>query len=198
MTKNVVWQSSLVDESERSECLGQRGCVVWLTGLSGSGKSTVARALEKSLIGHGHAAYVLDGDNVRHGLNSDLGFTPRDRTENIRRIGEVAGLFADSGIIAISAFISPYRADREGARQAARPHAFIEVFLDVPIEICESRDPKGLYKRARAGEISDFTGIDAPYERPETPEVTLRTDVSTVQEEVERLVKELHTRKILD
>lgn len=198
MTQNIVWQSSLIEASERRRCMGQRGCVVWLTGLSGSGKTTVARALEKTLIKQRHPAYVLDGDNVRHGLNADLGFRPRDRTENIRRIGEVAALFADAGMIAVTAFISPYRVDRAGARSAATPHPFLEVYLDVPFEVCEERDPKGLYKKARAGDISDFTGIDAPYEQPESPEVVLKTHESTVQEEVERLVNVLHDRGILD
>lgn len=198
MTDNITWQSSLVGDGERSRCMGQRGCVLWLTGLSGSGKSTVARALEKALISHGHPAYVLDGDNVRHGLNSDLSFSPGDRTENIRRIGEVAALFADSGMIAITAFISPYREDRERARKSAAPLPFLEVFLDVPIAVCEARDPKGLYKKARAGEITDFTGVDAPYEAPKAPEISLRTHETTVDQEVQRLVRELHDRKILD
>ncbi len=198
MTDNITWQASLVAPEERWSCLGQRGCVLWLTGLSGSGKSTVARALEKALLGAGHAAYVLDGDNVRHGLNADLGFSHQDRTENIRRIGEVAALFADAGMIAITAFISPYRCDRARARHSAHPHPFLEVFLDVPIEVCEERDPKGLYKKARAGQLADFTGIDAPYEAPATPEVVLNTHLTTLAEEVDRLVRELHERAILD
>ena len=198
MAENITWQSSLVEEDERSRCMGQRGCVVWLTGLSGSGKSTIARGLEQALIRHGHPAYVLDGDNVRHGLNSDLGFLPEDRTENIRRIGEVAALFADAGMIAVTAFISPYRVDRERARRSAGSLPFLEVFLDVPVAVCEARDPKGLYKKARAGQISDFTGIDAPYEAPVAAEVVLRTHECTVEQEIERLVQELHDRGILD
>ncbi len=149
--------------------------VIWLTGLSGSGKSTTAYALERALVDAGHLAYVLDGDNVRHGLNADLGFSADDRAENIRRIGEVAGLFADAGVIAIASFISPYRADRARAREVAGDGRFVEVYLDVPLDVCEQRDPKGLYAKARAGEIADFTGVSAPYEAPDAPELTLDT-----------------------
>jgi adenylyl-sulfate kinase len=177
--------------------MGQRGCVLWLTGLSGSGKSTVAGALEKTLVDSGRIAYVLDGDNVRHGLNSDLGFAAGDRAENIRRVGEVAALFADAGIIVITAFISPYREDRRRAREAVAPKTFIEVFIDAPVEICEQRDPKGLYRKARSGELAQFTGIDAPYEAPEKPEMVLRTHEHTLAEEVDRLVVELRRREII-
>jgi len=152
--------------------LGQRGAVVWLTGLSGSGKSTVAYALEQVLSTRARPSYVLDGDNLRHGLNGDLGFTAADREENIRRVGEVAALFADAGLIAIAAFISPYRRDRDCARRMAAGR-FFEVFCDTPLAVCEARDPKGLYRRARAGEIRGFTGIDDPYEPPESPELTV-------------------------
>jgi len=152
--------------------LGQRGAVVWLTGLSGSGKSTVAYALEAALAGRGRLAYVLDGDNLRHGLNGDLGFGCRDREENIRRVGEVAALLADAGIVAVAALISPYAKDRDRVRDRVGER-FFEVFCDTPLEVCESRDPKGLYRRARAGEISGFTGIDDPYEAPEAPEMVV-------------------------
>ena len=172
---NVTWHDGAVTGDDRRRLLGQRGCVVWLTGLSGSGKSTVARRLERRLVETGHLAYVLDGDNVRHGLNGDLGFSAADRDENIRRLAEVAGLFADAGVIVITAFISPFRAGRALARGKAPAGRFVEVFCDVPLAVCESRDPKGLYVKARAGEIADFTGIDSPYEPPEAAEVTLNT-----------------------
>ena len=174
-------------ESQRAKILGQKGCVVWLTGLSGSGKTTVARALEATLLGEGHLAYVLDGDKVRQGLNRDLGFSPEDRDENIRRIGEVAALFADAGVVAVTSFISPYREGRRRARRAAPGGRFLEVFLDVPLSVCEKRDPKGLYKKARRGEIEQFTGISAPYEKPENPDLVLPTDRLSVSECVERI-----------
>jgi adenylyl-sulfate kinase len=175
------------DREARDSLLCQRGGVVWLTGLSGSGKSTLARRLEQRLVAAGHQAYVLDGDIVRRGLNSDLGFSPEDRDENIRRIGEVAALFADAGVIVITAFISPYRSARARARAAAPAGGFIEVLLDIPIQECERRDPKGLYRRARGGEIGDFTGIGAPYEPPEKAELVLKTAELTVDECVERI-----------
>jgi adenylyl-sulfate kinase len=186
-----------VAEHERAELLGQRGAVVWLTGLSASGKSTIAYALERRLVSAGHAAYVLDGDNVRHGLNADLGFSPEDRDENIRRVGETTALFAEAGVIVVAAFISPYRAGRDRARQAVGPERFLEVFLDAPLEVCERRDPKGLYKKARAGEIPNFTGIDAPYERPAAPEMMLDTDTLGVEDCVDRIVKTLAMRGFL-
>ena len=155
--------------------MGQRGCVVWFTGLSGSGKSTLARALEERLVSSGHLVYVLDGDNIRHGLNCDLGFSPEDRNENIRRIGEVAALFRDAGIVVLTAFISPYRADRDLARQAVGEDRFLEVFVDAPLATCEERDPKGLYVKARAGEIPEFTGLTAPYEEPPNPALVVNT-----------------------
>ena len=163
-----------VPTTERERQNGHLGGVLWLTGLSGSGKSTLAFALEAELFGRGYQVYVLDGDNVRHGLNADLGFTHHDRTENIRRVGEVAALFADAGFVCISAFISPYRADREAARLAAKGR-FHEVYLDADVRICEERDPKGLYRKARAGKIADFTGVSAPYEEPEAPDLVIPT-----------------------
>ncbi|KAK2054838.1 adenylylsulfate kinase [Colletotrichum caudatum] len=189
MASNITWHPSL-SRHERNQLRGQRGFTMWLTGLSASGKSTVATALEQHLLHLGFAAYRLDGDNVRFGLNKDLGFSEKDRNENIRRIAEVAKLFADSSTVAITSFISPYRADRQLARelhtQAGQnnddPTPFIEIFVDVPLEVAEQRDPKGLYKKARAGEIKDFTGISAPYEEPLNPEIVIRTDRSSVEE----------------
>lgn len=163
-----------VATTERERQNGHRGGVLWLTGLSGAGKSTLAFALESELFARGYQVYVLDGDNVRHGLNSDLGFTHRERTENIRRMGEVAALFADAGFVCISAFISPYRADREAARAAAKGR-FHEVYLDADVETCERRDPKGLYRKARAGKIREFTGVSAPYEIPTSPDLVIPT-----------------------
>lgn len=170
-----------VATTERERQNGHLGGVFWLTGLSGAGKSTLAFALEEELFARGYQVYVLDGDNVRHGLNADLGFTQKDRTENIRRVGEVAALFADAGFLCISAFISPYRADRETARRAARGR-FHEVYVDADVRTCERRDPKGLYRDARAGKIADFTGVTAPYEIPTAPDLVIRTgkeDVSS-------------------
>ena len=168
---NVVWHQGAVARSDRPS----RGATVWFTGLSGSGKSTVAVEVERALVAAGRAAYLLDGDNVRHGLNADLGFSPDDRSENIRRVSEVARLFADAGVVALVPVISPYRADRDRARaiHEAVGLPFVEVFVDTPIEVCEARDPKGLYAKARAGEIRGFTGIDDPYEAPEHPDLRL-------------------------
>lgn len=175
---NVVWHPSHIDRRERWSATGQRGATVWFTGLSGSGKSTVATAVERLLVARGQVAYLLDGDNLRHGLNGDLGFSAADRTENVRRVGEVARLFADAGVVALVPLISPYRADRERARaaHAAAEVPFAEVFVDTPIELCEQRDPKGLYAKARAGELRGFTGIDDPYEAPGAPELRLTPD----------------------
>lgn len=163
-SKNIVWHKTTVSREEREGINGHRGATIWLTGLSGSGKSTIANLMEKALWERGVRSFVLDGDNVRHGLNKDLGFSPKDRTENIRRIGEVAALFTDAGIVNITAFISPYRADREIARKAMPEGCFVEVYIKCDLDQCEKRDPKGLYKKARAGEIPEFTGISAPYE----------------------------------
>lgn len=193
MTPDVTWHPGSVPASDRHRLTGGAGATVWLTGLSGSGKSTIAAALEEDLIRRGRAAYRLDGDNLRHGLNGDLGFSAPDRTENIRRVGEVARLFADAGLVAIVPVISPYRADRERARrihgEADLP--FIEVFVDTPLEVCEQRDPKGLYARARAGELTGMTGIDDPYEPPLEPEVVIDTTHVSVDEAVERISRRL-------
>ena len=178
-SRHLTRVAHAVATTERERQNGHLGGVLWLTGLSGSGKSTLAFALEAELFARGYQVYVLDGDNVRHGLNADLGFTHDDRTENIRRVGEVAALFADAGLVCISAFISPYRADREAARLAAKGR-FHEVYLDADVRTCEERDPKGLYRRARAGKIADFTGVSAPYEVPETPDLAIPTGKTDV------------------
>ena len=184
---NITWHQSEIDQAAREELLKQKGCVIWFTGLSGSGKSTVANQVAAHLHQSGRITYVLDGDNIRHGLNKNLGFSPEDRQENIRRIGEVAKLFADAGLITTTAFISPYRQDRDAVRDIMSPDRFIEVFVDCPLEVCENRDPKGLYKKARAGELKGFTGIDAPYEAPQSPELVVNTnelDVAGCTEQV--------------
>jgi|TARA_B100001964_G_scaffold171527_1_gene188758 adenylylsulfate kinase len=173
---NIIWHQSEVNQAAREELLKQKGVVIWFTGLSGSGKSTVANQVANDLHQLGKLTYVLDGDNIRHGLNKNLGFSPEDREENIRRIGEVAKLFVDAGVITTTAFISPYRKDRDKAREVLEDGRFIEVFVDCPLEVCENRDPKGLYKKARAGEIKGFTGIDAPYEAPEKAEIVINTN----------------------
>ena len=191
---NIFWSQGKVTASQRALRNGHSGCIVWLTGLSGSGKSSIATELERELFNLGKHAYVLDGDNIRHGLNSDLAFSPEDRKENIRRIGEVAKLFADAGVIAVTSFISPYRADRELVRKMVQEGEFIEVFVNAPLEVCEQRDPKGLYAKARANEIKEFTGISAPYEAPEQPEIVLPTDKLTVGESVTRIVEYLHVQ----
>jgi len=187
---NITWHEGDVTREERQARLGQKGLTVWMTGLSASGKSTIAVALEKVLLASGKHAYRLDGDNIRFGLNRNLGFSAEDRAENIRRIGEVAKLFSDAGIITITSFISPYRRDREVVRklheEAKLP--FLEVFVDCPLEEAERRDPKGLYKKARAGEMKGFTGIDDPYEPPERPELVLRTDRLSVADSVTELL----------
>lgn len=175
--RNLSIVTHQVNETQRHAHYGHDGGVIWLTGLSGAGKSTLAMALEADLLARGYACYVLDGDNVRHGLNADLGFTPEDRSENIRRVGEVAALFAHAGLICITAFISPYRADRAQARHAARHTRFHEVHVAANLAACEARDPKGLYRKARAGQLIDFTGVGAPYETPEHPELSIDTGI---------------------
>lgn len=190
---NIYWSRGKVTARQRELRNGHAGCVIWLTGLSSAGKSTIATELERELFNLGRHAYVLDGDNIRHGLGANLGFSPADRTENIRRVGEVARLFADAGAICITAFISPYRADRELVRRLLPAGRFIEVFVNAPLEICEQRDPKGLYAKARAKEIKEFTGVSAPYEPPLNPELELRTDQLTVAETVGRILEYLQT-----
>lgn len=199
LATNVTWHDGEVSRDNRYELMGQQGSTIWFTGLSGSGKSTVAVALEQALFSLGKLSYRLDGDNVRLGINKNLSFSEEDRRENIRRIGEVAKLFGDSGVISLSSFISPYRADREEVRQLHMDAGlnFVEVFVDCPLEEVEKRDPKGLYKKARAGEIKNFTGIDDPYEAPITPEVHLRTDNMSVEEEVELILDYLKNNKII-
>ncbi|KAI4870480.1 adenylylsulfate kinase [Hypoxylon rubiginosum] len=205
MATNITWHPSL-SRRERAEHRGQKGFTLWLTGLSASGKSTVATALEQHLLHLGVAAYRLDGDNVRFGLNRDLGFSEADRQENIRRIGEVAKLFADSATVAITSFISPFRADRQLARDLhaataqnsdEEPLPFVEVYVDVPLEVAERRDPKGLYKKARAGEIKEFTGISSPYEAPDKPEIVIKTHESSVEECVAQIVKWLEEKALI-
>jgi len=185
---NITWHEGQVERADRERLLQQRGTTVWLTGLSGSGKSTLAVAAEQALVSRGNLAYVLDGDNIRHGLNQNLGFSPEDRTENIRRIGEVAKLFTDAGLVVFTSFISPYRADRDAVRALMPAGDFVEVYVDASVETCEGRDVKGLYAKARAGEIPEFTGISAPYEAPERPELILDTNRQSVAESVGQLV----------
>jgi adenylylsulfate kinase len=196
---NVHWHEGDVTPQERQANMGQKGCTLWMTGLSASGKSTVAVALEQVLLQQGKHAYRLDGDNIRMGLNKNLGFSADDRAENIRRIGEVTKLFADAGVISISSFISPYRADRDAVRKlhddAKIP--FIEVYVDIPLAVAEERDPKGLYKKARAGEIKGFTGIDDPYEEPTNAEISIKTHELSIEESVEVLLAALEDRGLL-
>jgi adenylylsulfate kinase len=179
---NIRWHHGKVTKDDRAQLIRQRGTVIWLTGLSGSGKSTIAVDLEHALVENGYYAYVLDGDNIRHGLNRNLSFSPDDRSENIRRIGEVAKLFCDANLITIASFISPYRQDRERVRAIQGEGEFVEVFVKCPLAVCEERDTKGLYRRARAGEVEEFTGISAPYEEPEIPEIIVDTSRMSLDE----------------
>ncbi|MBD3287329.1 adenylyl-sulfate kinase [candidate division KSB1 bacterium] len=194
---NITWHGGSINQEHREQLLGQKGVTVWFTGLSGSGKSTVAREVEKKLFQLGHLVYVLDGDNIRHGLNKNLGFSPEDREENIRRIGEVAHLFTDAGVITLTAFISPYRKDRDKVRGLMKEGQFVEVFVDCALEECEKRDPKGLFKKARAGEIKEFTGISAPYEEPENPEIKLDTKQQTLEESAGAVIEFLKEKGII-
>jgi adenylylsulfate kinase len=196
-SENIQWSVSSFSRPEREKLIGQKGCVIWLTGLSGSGKSTIAKELERRLVEKKVMAYVLDGDNIRHGLSSDLGFSDADRAENIRRIGAAAELFADAGIMAITAFISPFEKGRELARQSVGEDRFFDIFLDAPLSVCEERDPKGLYKKVRSGEISNFTGIDSPYEKPVHPTLVLNTADLTVDESVEKILSILKENDII-
>ena len=196
---NVHWHEGDVTRQERFKTLGQKGATLWFTGLSGSGKSTVAVALEHALLSQGKLTYRLDGDNVRLGINKNLGFSPEDRTENIRRIGEISKLFADAGVIALNSFISPYLEDRETVRKLHEDAdlAFIEIFVDCALAEAEKRDPKGLYKKARAGEIKNFTGIDDPYEAPQNPEIHLHSDTQSLEEEVNIILETLEKHGLL-
>ncbi|RIJ65747.1 adenylyl-sulfate kinase [Rummeliibacillus sp. POC4] len=192
MAKNIVWHEASVTKEERQKKSGQKSVILWFTGLSASGKSTIANAFARQVFNRGKEIYVLDGDNIRHGLNKDLGFDEESRKENIRRIGEVAKLFIDAGQIVCTAFISPYRQDREVVRQLVEDGEFIEVYVKASVEECEKRDPKGLYKKAKAGEIQNFTGISAPYEAPIDPEIILDTEKYSLEECVQQLLKELN------
>ena len=194
---NIVWHQGTVTRADREKINGHKAATVWLTGLSGSGKSTIAVDLEKRLWERGIRAYILDGDNIRHGLNKNLGFSPADRTENIRRIGEVAKLFTEAGVVALTAFISPYRADRDQVRAIMAAGDFVEVHVDCPVEVCEQRDVKGLYKKARAGEIKEFTGISAPYEAPANPELTVPSHQLTVEAAVAKIVDYLQSKGVI-
>lgn len=196
-SSNITWHDSEVTKAERQQQNGHKSVVIWFTGLSGSGKSTVSVALEQALFEQGKHAYRLDGDNVRHGLNKNLGFSPEDRKENIRRIGEVSKLLVDAGTIAITAFISPYREDRDDVRAILEDGEFIEVYTECSVEECEKRDPKGLYQKARSGEIKEFTGISAPYEAPKKPEITINTEQQSVGESVEVILNYLKEKQYI-
>ena len=196
-SKNVVWHDGKVTKADREKLLKQKGVLVWFTGLPSSVKSTVSREVEKQLYEMGKLVYVLDGDNIRHGLNANLGFSPEDRKENIRRISEVAKLFADAGVITLTAFISPYRADREKARKLLKDGEFIEVYVKCPVNVCVERDPKGMYKKAINGEIKEFTGISAPYEEPENPEIILETDKESIEESARKVINYLKTHGVI-
>ena len=199
VAKNITWHEGHVERKDRESLLKQKGVTVWFTGLSGSGKSTVAFTVEHALVERGHLAYVLDGDNIRHGLNKNVGFSPEDREENIRRIGEVSKLFADAGVITFTSFISPYRKDRDQARkiheEAGLP--FVEIFVSAPLEVCEQRDPKGLYQKAREGKIPEFTGISAPYEEPLKPEIVLDVAKLSPQEAAAEVINYLIEKRLL-
>lgn len=197
LSTNIVWHEQNVTRAERARIKQQNPCLLWFTGLSGSGKSTIANALDVALYKRGHHTFLLDGDNVRHGLNKDLGFSDADRVENIRRIGEVSKLFTDAGLIVLSAFISPFASDRQLVRQLFPTGEFIEVFMDTPLSTCELRDPKGLYVKARAGQLKHFTGIDSPYERPARSEVVLDTSVLSVDDCVQQLIDFLEAHELI-
>lgn len=196
MENNIVWHDHKITKQDREDILKQKAVLLWFTGLSGSGKSTIASALQQRLIAEKKLTYILDGDNIRHGLNSDLDFSPKNREENIRRIGEVAKLFVDAGIITMTSFISPYLKDRKKVRDLIGKD-FVEVFVNCNLEDCEKRDPKGLYKKARDGEIKDFTGISAPYESPEDPEITVNTSEQNIEESVNQIYTYLKEKEII-
>ena len=196
-TSNIVWHPHPVTKENRSEQKQQRPCVLWFTGLSGAGKSTIAGAVEEKLYQRGHHTYLLDGDNVRHGLNGDLGFSDADRVENIRRIGESAKLFADAGLIVLTAFISPFRADRQLVRELVEQGEFIEVHMDTPLTECEQRDPKGLYQKARDGLIKNFTGIDSEYEAPEAAEIVIKSAEFGIEDCADQIIDYLLAKQII-
>lgn len=191
---NIKWHHGKITRDDRVKLMKQKGVTIWLTGLSGSGKSTIAVELEHALLENKHLAYILDGDNIRHGLNKNLGFSPEDRTENIRRIGEVAKLFTDANMIAITAFISPYRQDRDNVRKLLKEGEFVEIYIKCPLDVCEQRDTKGLYKKARTGEVKEFTGISAPYEEPLHAELTIDTSKMTVDESTRAVLNYLEAK----
>ena len=195
---NVVWHATKVNKHERSRLNNQQSAIIWFTGLSGSGKSTIACALEKRLFEMSMRTYILDGDNMRYGLNRDLGFSEQDRRENIRRIGEVAKLFVDAGVLVLSSFISPFIEDRRFVRRIVNSDEFIEIYVKCPLPVCEQRDPKGLYARARKGEIKQFTGIDSPYEEPEEPEITIDTSKTDLDTAVDLIIDYLYRRSYID
>jgi bifunctional enzyme CysN/CysC len=196
-SQNVHWQALDVDKQVRSRRKGQRACVLWLTGLSGAGKSTIANCVEKLLTAAGRHTYLLDGDNVRHGLNKDLGFTAQDRVENIRRVAEVSRLMVDAGLIVLVSFISPFRSERRMARELFAPGEFFEVFVDTPLAEAERRDVKGLYKKARRGELKNFTGIDSPYEPPESPEIRIDTTALNPAQAADEIIERLTAQRVL-
>ncbi len=195
--RNIEWQVTATSAEARERLLGQKGCVVWLTGLSGSGKTTIGSGLEAQLMKSGHASFLLDGDNLRHGLCADLSFSESDRNENIRRVGEVAGLFADAGLIVVCSFISPMAEQRAQARSIVASDRFIEVFVDAPLSVCEERDPKGLYARVRRGEIEGFTGIAADYEPPSRPDIHIQTEAEDVVTSTQRIIDYLFRAKVI-
>ncbi|KZZ77005.1 adenylyl-sulfate kinase [Oleiphilus sp. HI0132] len=194
---NVVWHGLSVSKDERCDLNKQKPCLIWFTGLSGSGKSTIANALDRWLYDNGYHTYLLDGDNVRHGLNKDLGFSDEDRVENIRRVGEVSKLFVDAGVITLSAFISPFKSERKIVKDMFDDSEYLEVFINTPLSVCEERDPKGLYAKARKGEIKQFTGIDSEYESPDSPDIAIDTSIDSVGDAVSSIVQLLKARKIL-
>ena len=194
MTENIFEQKLSITKNQRSKIKNQKACVLWMTGLSGAGKSTIANALEQRLHEMGKHTYLLDGDNVRHGLSQDLGFTEDDRVENLRRIAEVSKLMVDAGLIVISAFISPFKSERDAARAIFGEDEFFEVFIDAPLEVVEQRDTKGLYKRARSGEVKHFTGVSSPYEAPQKPEIHLHTDLDGVEQSVDHIIQSIYPK----
>ncbi len=196
--ENIVWHLHNVTKDERSKQKKQRPCILWFTGLSGSGKSTVSSAVEQKLFELGHHTYLLDGDNVRHGLNKDLGFSDSDRVENIRRIGEISKLMIDAGLLVMTAFISPFKADRQLVKDLVQQHEFVEVYMDTSLEECEKRDPKGLYKKARSGQIKNFTGIDSEYEIPENPKLIINTVELNIEECADKVITYLKDNKIIN